>query len=69
MATILTDAGTAANEKAMRIIARSLFKELKQNGYDTRQIVNLSNELLGLVTTDLRSQPEAAGFASLRPQA
>ncbi len=70
MTALLSHAETTANEKAMRIIARSLFRELKENGYDTRQIVNLSTELIGLVNSDLRAKPEAATFAnSVRPSA
>ncbi len=44
-------------DKALKIIARSLFRELKQNGYDSKQIVSLSTELIGLVTSDLREGP------------
>ena len=48
------------SDKALKIIARSLFKELKQNGYDSRQIVSLSTELIGLVTADLQRTPAPA---------
>jgi hypothetical protein len=41
-------------EKAVKILAKSLFRELKTNGYDNRQILALSSELLGLVTTEIR---------------
>ncbi|MFH1130790.1 MAG: hypothetical protein V1754_05605 [Pseudomonadota bacterium] len=62
MATLVTEAGTKADDKALKIIAKSLFKELKLNGYDTSQIVSLSTELIGLVTSDIRAegQEEAA---------
>ncbi len=43
------------NEKALKIIAKSLFRELKQHGYDCRQIVSVSSELISLVTLDLRN--------------
>lgn len=42
------------HDRSLKIIAKSLFRELKENGYDDRQIVNLSTELLGLVTSSLR---------------
>lgn len=45
---------TRLHDRSLKIIAKSLFKELKENGYDNRQIVNLSTELLSLVTTALR---------------
>lgn len=41
-------------DKAVKILAKSLFRELQMNGYETRQIVALSSELLGLVTSDMR---------------
>jgi hypothetical protein len=41
-------------DKAVRILAKSIFKELKSNGYDNREIVALSSELIGLVTTEIR---------------
>ena len=45
------------NEKALRIIARSLFRELKDYGYSPHQIVSLSSELISLVTTDIQDEP------------
>lgn len=57
MAPLLAQANAVpGNDKALKIIARSLFKELKQNGYDSRQIVSLSTELISLVTSDLRGE-------------
>jgi hypothetical protein len=41
--------------KATRILAKSLFKELRGNGYSPNQILSLSTELIELVTQDLRS--------------
>lgn len=40
-------------EKAMKILAKSIFKELKSQGYDSRQIVSLATDLIELVTLDL----------------
>jgi len=56
MATLINQSRPLhSNDKSLKIIAKSLFKELKENGYDCRQIVSLSTELIGLVTTDLKS--------------
>ena len=41
--------------KGTRILAKSLFKELRGNGYSPNQILSLSTELIELVTQDLRS--------------
>jgi hypothetical protein len=45
--------------KATRILAKSLFKELRGNGYSPNQILSLSTELIELVTQDLRSDQVA----------
>lgn len=45
--------------KGTRILAKSLFKELRGNGYSPNQILSLSTELIDLVTQDLRADHEA----------
>ena len=40
-------------EKALQILSKSIYKELRENGYEPRQIVALASEIIGLVTTDL----------------
>src|SRR3954465_631163 len=46
---MMSEAPMAERDKAVKILAKSIFRELKMNGYETRQIVALSSELLGLV--------------------
>ena len=41
-------------EKALRILSKSIYKELRQNGYEPKQIVALATEIVGLVTSDMR---------------
>jgi hypothetical protein len=43
----------AEREKALRILAKSIFKELKAQGYESKQIVSLATELIAQVTSDL----------------
>jgi hypothetical protein len=45
--------------KGTKILAKSLFKELRASGYTANQILGLSTELIDLVTQDLRAQGEA----------
>lgn len=45
-----------AFDKQIKILAKSLFKELRTNGYDDRQIVALSTELIGLLTSEIREE-------------
>jgi len=42
--------------KATRILAKSLFKELRGNGYSPNQILSLSTELIDLVTQGLKDE-------------
>lgn len=68
MATIVTSALSGhAQDRSLKIIAKSLFKELKANGFDNMHIVSLSAELIGLVTSEIRGDeggPAHHGSAS-----
>ncbi|HTN52214.1 MAG TPA: hypothetical protein VML50_07415 [Anaeromyxobacter sp.] len=50
--------------KGTKILAKSLFKELRGNGYSTNQILSLSTELIDLVTQDIKDGHEAAAAES-----
>jgi hypothetical protein len=52
-------AKTPANrerDKAVKVFAKSIHRELKANGYDARQVVALATELIGLVTEEMREE-------------
>jgi hypothetical protein len=60
--TSITSIDTQANvlpaqapnrEKALQILSKSIYKELRENGYEPKQIVALASEIISLVTTDL----------------
>jgi hypothetical protein len=42
------------DSKGAKILAKSLFKELRGSGYSANQILSVSSELIDLVTQDLR---------------
>jgi hypothetical protein len=50
--------------KGTQILAKSLFKELRGNGYSTNQILSLSTELIELVTQDLKDEHAHAAAAA-----
>ncbi len=59
------------DNKGTKILAKSLFKELRGNGYSTNQILSLSTELIDLVTQDLKdehAQTAAAQAAAVANQ-
>ncbi|HET6280364.1 MAG TPA: hypothetical protein VFH73_05345 [Polyangia bacterium] len=55
--TVTRDAKPSAipnREKALKILSKSIYKELRQNGYEPKQIVALATELISQVTTDIK---------------
>jgi len=55
-----TPAGQLLNrEKAIQILSKSIYKELRENGYEPKQIVALATEIISLVTTDIGDRPLA----------
>jgi broad-specificity NMP kinase len=52
------------DNKGTKILAKSLFKELRGNGYSTNQILSLSTELIDLVTQDLKDEHAQAAAAA-----
>ncbi len=40
-------------EKALQILSKSIYRELRENGYQPKQIVALATEIISLVTTDI----------------
>ena len=52
------------DNKGTKILAKSLFRELRGNGYSTNQILSVSTELIDLVTQDLKdAHAQAAASA------
>ena len=47
-------------ERALKILSKSIYKELRQNGYEPKQIVALATELITLVTTDIKEDSTVA---------
>lgn len=47
----------ADRKRAVRILARSIFKELTQQGYTEQQIVSLATELISEVTHKISRAP------------
>jgi hypothetical protein len=45
-------------ERALKILSKSLYRELRQNGYEPKQIVALATEIVALVTSDMKEDVE-----------
>jgi hypothetical protein len=53
-----TQKRTGGSERALKILAKSVHRELRQSGYSRSDIVSFTNELLDLVTTELENGDE-----------
>jgi hypothetical protein len=47
---------SSQDPRALRILAKSIYKELRSNGLSTSDVMGLAGELLALVTTDVKSK-------------
>ncbi len=55
--SVVLDSGSTPlpnREKALKILSKSIYKDLRQNGYEPRQIVALASEIISLVTSDIK---------------
>ncbi len=50
-----SEGSTIRDGRAARILASSLFRDMRQNGYECSQILALATELIDLVTKDMSS--------------
>jgi hypothetical protein len=49
-------AETPDSRRALSILARSLFRQMRDQGYSPEQVIALSSELIELVSHDLRQE-------------
>jgi len=49
-----------SRDEALRILARTLVRELRSQGFELRHVIALSGELLEAVTVHVRPQPVTA---------
>ena len=55
--------------RALRILAKSVFRELKSSGYTRSDIVAFATELLSLVSSDIREQSGEVDIAAIEAAA
>jgi hypothetical protein len=60
LATRENAAPNTNRERALKILSKSIYRELRQNGYEPKQIVALATELISLVTTDIKEDSRLA---------
>jgi hypothetical protein len=45
----------ARDARTLAILAKSIYRELRGNGFQAKDVISLAGELLALVATDVRS--------------
>lgn len=55
---------TRDSRRAVSILARSLFRQMREQGYSPEQIIALSSELIELVSHDLRQERTAEALCA-----
>ena len=53
LATMKTESPVVNRERSLRILSKSLYRDLRQNGYEPKQIVAVASELIAQVTSDI----------------
>jgi len=51
-------------QRAIDILAKSVYRDLKQNGYTRADMVAFASSILEQITTDAKSESEAANNAA-----
>jgi len=46
------------DSKALKILAKSIFRELRSQGYEPTQVVSFATEIISLVTSDIAHDGE-----------
>ncbi len=48
----------AASQQTVRVLAKTLFKEMKRSGYSRAEMVSLASEILEMVTSEFQPGPQ-----------
>ncbi len=60
LATTQSETPVVNRERALRILSKSLYRDLRQNGYEPKQIVAVASELIAQVTSDISDESTLA---------
>ena len=64
MAITFHETKDARDPRALAILAKTIYRELRANGFEERDVIALAGELLGQVTSEVKgrsSAPPASG--------
>jgi hypothetical protein len=60
LATVESGTPTVNRERALKILSKSLYRDLRNNGYEPKQIIAVASELIGMVTSDMKDESTLA---------
>jgi hypothetical protein len=50
------DPSSSRDPRTHNILAKSIYKELRQNGYDEAAVMSIASELLGMVAAEVKDK-------------
>jgi hypothetical protein len=53
--------------RALTILAKTIYRELRSEGYMARELMTLASELLGLVASEVKDRRDSSGVAPADP--
>ncbi len=59
MALPFEEANGSRDPRALSILAKTIYRELRSNGYGAREVMVLASELLGMVASDVKGSRES----------
>ena len=60
---LLNDIRATRDPRALAILAKTIYRELRASGFEERDVIALAGELLGQVTTEVKGRRDAKGEA------
>jgi hypothetical protein len=61
MALLFGETPGAREPRTIAILAKTIFRELRSSGFETRDVIALAGELLSQVTSEVRARGDAGG--------
>lgn len=55
-----TESMSRPDPKALKILAKSMYKELRVQGYEPTQILGMATEIVSLVTSEIAHEPDSS---------
>jgi len=62
MALPFDETGGARDPRALAILAKTIYRELRASGYEERDVMALASELLGVVATEVKRRRAKTGL-------